>query len=186
MIDLDFVQPMLACGPLLVAQMALAAGSAVAGYQAQRNQAKATEKQQRTIGNLQLEQSVLNQSDRIQQDAEEKNATVRENLNIQRRTQMAKSTATVSALEGGLGGSVLESLQGEYFQREAELMYASKLQQDMASNRLDRDLARMQKQSQAQLASTYRPINQPSLIASALDAGSDMAGAYADYKVYNS
>ena len=99
---------------------------------------------------------------------------------------MAKSSATVSALEGGLGGSVLESLQGEYFQREAELMYASKLQQDMASNRLDRDLARMQKQSEAQLASTYRPINQPSLIASALDAGSDMAGAYADYKVYNS
>ena len=179
----DLIQPMLACGPLLIAQLVIGAASAATAYSSQKNQAKATEQHQRTVGKLQLEQSVLNQSDLIQRNAETEEATVRESLEIQRKSSLARASATTSALEGGAGGAVLEALQGEYMQREAELMFASTQQRDMASNRLDRDLERMRKQSQGQFASTFRPINQPSAAAHALDFASSATSAYSDFKV---
>ena len=92
------------------------------------------------------------------------------------------STATLSALESGVGGAALAQLQGEYLQREAELLYQTEQQQDSASYQIDRDLERMRLSSKARMASNYRPINQPSAGAAALQFGGEALKAYGTYK----
>lgn len=185
MSELDLVQPMLACSPLLAVQMLISAATAAAGYSSQRNQAKATAEHQKVVGNLQMKQGVLNQSDAIARNAAQEEANHMEQQDIMRKSSMVQAAGTVSALESGAEGGVLAALQGEYMQREAQLMYASQQESELASNQLDRDLDRMRMQGKAQMATTFRPINQPSGAAFALQAGGEMAGAYGDYEAAN-
>lgn len=179
------ILPLLACEPmtLLGASLAISATSAASGYVAQKNQAKAIEGQQRRMGKLMMEESLLDQADMRQRQTQMQEATRREQMDIARRTDISKSTATLSALESGVGGAALAQLQGEYLQREAELLYQTEQQQDSASYQIDRDLERMRLSSKARMASNYRPINQPSAGAAALQFGGQALEAYGTYNV---
>ena len=178
------ILPLLACEPmtLMGASLAISAASAASGYVAQKNQAKAVEGQQRRMGKLMMEESLLDQADMRQRQTQMQEATRREQMDIARRTDISKSTATLSALESGVGGAALAQLQGEYLQRESELLYQTEQQQDSASYQIDRDLERMRLSSKARMASNYRPINQPSAGAAALQFGGQALEAYGTYK----
>ena len=173
----------LACGPLLIAQVAVAGASAAAGYAAQRANAKAIEGHQRAVGASMGEQHASNMTDSLARQNEAATKAARDREQIQRKAFSVASTARTSALGSGIGGNTYAALMQEYDQREAELMQASYLNEDLLENRYRREREQAALGTQARLLSNYRPINQPSGVAAALDFAGDSMSAYSDFKI---
>lgn len=175
--------PILACDPmvLMAASMAMSAAGAASQHASSKQQAQATADMQRRVGKQRVAQSVLNASDVRARQGEEQAATHRTKEDIDRRTQVASSRARVSAGENGIGGGGLDALLLEFEQREAELFSSANLQLDSATLHIDRELERMRQSAEAGLVSTFRPINQPSVGAAALQFGGEALKSYSTY-----
>ena len=152
------------------------------GYKAAKENAKAIEGHQRAVGESMTAQHASNMSDSLARQNEAAIKAARDREQIQRKAFSVAATARTSALESGIGGNSYAALMQEYDQREAELMQASYLNEDLLENRYRREREQASLGTQARLVSNYRPINQPSGVAAALDFAGDSMSAYSDYK----
>tara|TARA_R100000406_G_scaffold64570_1_gene45351 strand:- start:1543 stop:2088 length:546 start_codon:yes stop_codon:yes gene_type:complete len=167
---------------LFVAQTAIAGASAYTKYKAAKNDAKAIEGHQRAVGESMLQQHASNMSDSLARQNEAQDKAARDRVQMQRQAMSVAATARTSALESGIGGGSYAALLNEFDQREAELTYASTLNQNLLSNRFRRERDQASQATQARMVSNYRPINQPSGVAAALDFAGDVGAAYASGK----
>ncbi len=178
--------PALGSKLLVGASVATAGASAYLGHKAAKDNAKAIEGHQRAVGSSMTDQHASNMTDSLARQQEAATKAARDREQIQRKAFSVAATARTSALESGLGGNSFAALMQEYDQREAELMQASYLNEDLLENRYRREREQASIGTQARLVSNYRPINQPSGVAAALDFAGDSLSAITAYKARTS
>lgn len=162
--------------------MAMSAAGAASQLKSSKQQAQATADMQRRVGRQRVAQSVLNASDVRARQNEEHVATENQKQDIQRRSMEASATAVASASESGVSGASLDIMVDEFLQRESQMLFTANSQLDSATYKIDRELDRMAAAAKGGLVSTFRPINQPSAGAAALQFGGDAMKSYSTYK----
>ena len=163
---------------LFIAQTAIAGASAFTKYKAAKENAKAVETHQRAVGESMLQQHASNMSDSLMRQSETQDKAARDRIQVTRQAMNVAATARASALESGVGGSSYSMMLQEFDQREAELAHAATLNNNSMVNQFRRERDQASQATQARLVSNYRPINQPSAAAAALDFAGDVGAAY--------
>ena len=172
------------CEPatLMMISMGISAASGVAGHQAKSAQAKATLKHQTAVGKALADQSATQMSDQIALTREEQLNNARSREQLTTKASLVRSSAMASAADSGVAGANIEAMSNEYLAQEAQMNYASYLNDSAAINHMDRVLDRQAATHTAKQVSNYRPINRPSMAVTALGIAGSTAGHFGTYK----
>lgn len=181
MFNPDFI--VLACDPvtLMAASLAISAASAAAQHQSAKAQAEATARHQIAVSKAAAAQSAAHMSDQIALNRAEQLQHARERESVAEKASLVRSRAMVSAGESGVSGASIDALNRDYLGQEAELNWASQLNDQQARATMDRNLDRQMAAHTAKQVSIFRPINQPSAAAYALKAAGQGMAAVSTY-----
>ena len=173
------------CTP--TAFVALTIASGIASYSAARASANAQEaaaQQSYDLNKANAEQSAMNQYRQIRQrQAQENEKSAQEIQEVSRRALKARSTAMVQAAEKGVSGRNIADLFQDFERQESEYRNIS------LRNRAFRELAYDDQLEAVRLGTQSRiinalpaPVAKPSLIATALKIGGQIAGGVGDFQ----
>ena len=171
------------CNPaaIFASSVAAAGAKAYTGYQAAKANAKATEDYQGRVGESMVNQHKLNLSNSLANQNADNLRASRDRSAIIKRASLAQSLARTSMLESGISGNTYDSVIADYDAKEAELLHAASLNEDLAANRYRREREMAREATKARLVSNYRPINQPSVGAAVLEFAGDSLQAAGSY-----
>lgn len=183
MIEIQFVEPMLACPPpvMMAMSMAMSAiGTVVSfvGAKQQANKEKAWQKQQ---AEMIQEAGDRKAAATIAQSIQVREATARKDAEIQRQADKAQAEARGSAIEGGVTGLSITHMLEEYEGQKGRYRFSLAEEQRLRESELDRVLKDIALGTSQQVAATMRPINTPSALAAGLEFG---AGAFDTFNKY--
>ena len=164
---------------IAIAGLALGVGSAGAGYLGQRQQAKQQARYQAQASAAERQRALQEQSSIRMRQAQEQEATNRELANVALKSREALATATVSAGESGVAGLSVDSLLNDYIRQESTYRMGIGRQQEMKDVQTGLALTDAGYRSQSNLININKPINRPSFLTAALQAGSQGLSGYA-------
>jgi len=176
----------LAVGATAAASLAAPIYSYVA--QSQAASAQAEYQQQMYAANQKIaEQSLLSQySDISRRQQQEQEKASQEMRAISSQAEMARSTASVSAIESGVAGISVDSLINDYYRKEAQYIESTQRQLRGTMFQLERSKEGLRANYQGQVLSMLpQPVTQPSLLATGLQLGSNAAGLYSSLYLNN-
>ncbi len=173
------------CTPEAFIALTIAQGAAsYAGASANARAQEAAAKQSYDLTKANAEQSAMNQYRQIRQrQAQENEKSAQEIQEVSRRALKARSTAMVQAAEKGVSGRNIADLFQDFERQESEYRNIS------LRNRAFRELAYDDQLEAVRLGTQSRiinalptPVAKPSLIATALKIGGQIAGGLGDFK----
>ena len=163
---------------IALAGLALGAGSAAASYAGQRQQAKQQARYQAQASAAERQRALQEHRSIRMREAQEQTARNTEIQRIAQKAKEARSTATVSAGESGVTGLSVDALLDAYTQQEAQQIARLNQQGEMSDLQTGLALTDAGFRSQNRLININRPINRPSFLTAALDAGSRGLSGY--------
>ena len=162
------------CDPISMAvtSAVIGVGSSAAQYAGQRKQAKQQAQYQAQASAAERQRALQEQRSIRMRQAQEQTARNTEIHRIAQKARDARSTATVSAGESGVAGLSVDALLDDYTRQES--LQTAGLQQQGGWGDLQSGLALSDAgyRSQNRLIGINRPVNKPSFLTAALDAGS--------------
>lgn len=170
----------LAINASLAATLATSIAAPVVSYFAQQSAANAQrqyQEQQYTANQQIAEQSLMSQyADISRRQQEERQKAAQEMQAISGQAQQARSTAQTSAIEAGVSGLSVDSLINDYTMKESQFLDNTQRQLRGTLFQLEQNKQGLRSQYQGQVLSmTPQPVASPSLLATGLTIGSNMA-----------
>ena len=156
----------------------LGVGSSVASYAGQRKQAKQQARYQAQASAAERQRAIQEQRSVRMRQAQEQEATNRELADVALKSREALATATVSAGESGVAGLSVDALLDDYTRQEASYRMGIGRQQEMKDLQTGLALTDAGYRSRSNLININRPVNKPSFLTAALDAGSRGLSGY--------
>ena len=166
------------CAPLPIIAAAVQVAAAGAQYAGQRKQAKQQAQYQAQASEAERQRALQEQRSVRMRQAQEQEATNRELADVALKSREALATATVSAGESGVAGLSVDALLDDYTRQEASYRMGIGRQQEMKDLQTGLALTDAGYRSQSNLININRPINKPSFLTAALDAGSRGLSGY--------
>jgi hypothetical protein len=166
------------CIPLAVATAALGAASAGAQYMGQRKQAKQQARYQAQGVAAERQRAIQEERSILIRQAQEREATNREQAKAAQQTREAVAKARVSAGESGVAGLSVEALLTDLESQGTAYSMGVGRQQEMKDLQTGLALTDAGYRSQNRLIDINRPVNKPSFLTAALDAGSRGLSGY--------
>ena len=163
---------------IALAGLALGAASGGAQYLGQRQQAKQQARYQAQAAQAERQRAMQEQRSIRMRQAQEQEATNRELADVALKSREALATATVSAGESGVAGLSVDALLDDYTRQEASYRMGIGRQQEMKDLQTGLALTDAGFRSQNRLIGINRPVNKPSFLTAALDAGSRGLSGY--------
>ena len=158
------------CDPVVGAMLAVA--STGAQFVGQRQQARQQARYQKQAAAAERQRALQEQRSVRMRQAQEQEATNRELADVALKSREALATATVSAGESGVAGLSVDQLLDDYTRQEASYRMGIGRQQGMKDVQTGLALTDAGFRSRSNLININRPINKPSFLTAALDAGS--------------
>ena len=156
----------------------LGAGSSIAGFAGQRQQAKQQAAYQAQSAAAERQRALQEQTSIRMRQAQEQEATARELEQVSRKSQEALARARVSAGEAGVAGASVQALMDDYTRQEAGYRAATLRQQEMSALGTQLGLEQAGLASQQRLISINQPIDKPSFLTAGLGAISGGLSGY--------
>jgi hypothetical protein len=156
----------------------LGAGSSIAGYAGQRQQAKQQAAYQAQSAAAERQRALQEQTSIRMRQAQEQEATARELEQVSRKSQEALARARVSAGEAGVAGASVQALMDDYTRQEAGYRSALARQQELSALGTQLGLEQAGLASQQRLISIQQPIDRPSFLTAGLGAISGGLSGY--------
>tara|TARA_R100000900_G_C3333073_1_gene163754 strand:- start:155 stop:781 length:627 start_codon:yes stop_codon:yes gene_type:complete len=163
---------------IALAGLALGVGSAGAQYVGQRQQAKQQARYQAQASAAERQRALQEQRSVRMRQAQEQEATNRELADVALKSREALATATVSAGESGVAGLSVDQLLRDYENQSIAYSMGVTRQQEMKDLQTGLALTDAGYRSRSNLININRPINKPSFLTAALDAGSRGLSGY--------
>lgn len=163
---------------LATAAAVIGVASGGAQYLGQRQQAKQQARYQAQAAKAERERAIQEQRSIRMRQAQEQEATNRELADVALKSREALATATVSAGESGVAGLSVDALLDDYTRQEASYRMGIGRQQEMKDLQTGLALTDAGFRSRSNLININRPINRPSFLTAALDAGSRGLSGY--------
>jgi hypothetical protein len=156
----------------------IGAGSSIAGYAGQRQQAKQQAAYQAQSAAAERQRALQEQSSIRMRQAQEQEATARELEQVSRKSQEALARARVSAGESGVSGVSVQALMDDYTRQEAGYRAATLRQQELTGVGTQLGLEQAGLASQQRLIGINQPISKPSFLTAGLEAVSGGLSGY--------
>lgn len=171
------------CTPLALgwASFALGAGSGVAQYAGQRQQAKQQAAYQAQSIAAAQKKKQLQDTSALLERQQQKQAVAQEKGKVTKRGEAARDTAGVAAGESGVSGLSVQALMDDYIRQQAGQVAALTSQDKLYALRHGLNLEQLGLASQQEIMGLSRPIDKPSALGLALNIGSSALGAYSTY-----
>ena len=163
---------------LATAAAVIGVASGGAQYVGQRQQAKQQARYQAQASAAERQRALQEQRSVRMRQAQEQEATNRELADVALKSREALATATVSAGESGVAGLSVDALLDDYTRQEASYRMGVTRQQEMQDLQTGLALTDAGYRSRSNLININRPINKPSFLTAALDAGSRGLSGY--------
>ena len=165
---------------LATAAAVIGVASGGAQYLGQRQQAKQQVRYQAQASAAERQRALQEQRSIRMRQAQEQTARNAEIHRIAQKARDARATATVSAGEAGLdiAGLSVDALLDDYTRQEAQQIAGLQQQGGMGDLQTGLALTDAGFRSQNRLIGINRPVNKPSFLTAALDAGSRGLSGY--------
>ena len=163
---------------MAVTSAVIGVGSSAAQYAGQRKQAKQQARYQAQAAQAERQRALQEQRSIRMRQAQEQEATNRELADVALKSREALATATTSAGESGVAGLSVDALLDDYTRQEASYRMGIGRQQEMKDLQTGLALTDAGFRSQNRLIGINRPVNKPSFLTAALDAGSRGLSGY--------
>ncbi len=168
--------------PLMALAIAASAASTVASVQGQRYAAQAQERQQGELTKANNFVAGEQMGQLRQQEAQQREATARENEKARLAVQKSRASAMVAAGEVGVSGNSVDALLAEHGMQLGQFREANARQSQMGSSAINTQLESIRTGARFQNLSINAPIAQPNYAAEGVKFVGSVVGAYKDYK----
>lgn len=163
---------------LATAMAVIGAGSSLAQYQGQRQQARQQANYQAQASVAERARFLQEQTSIRMREAQQQEATNKELGEIAMKSREAVSRARTSAGEAGVAGASVDALMDDYMRQEANYRTTLLRQQEFQNINTGLAMSDAGFRSQNNLIGINRPINRPSFLTAALGAASGAASGY--------
>lgn len=163
---------------LATAAAVIGVASGGAQYLGQRKQAKQQARYQAQASAAERQRALQEQRSIRMREAQEQTARNTEIQRVALEAKKARHTARVAASDRGVIGASVEAVADAYTQQEAQLIARLNQQGEMGDLQTGLALTDAGFRSQNRLIGINRPVNKPSFLTAALDAGSRGLSGY--------
>jgi len=172
------------CTPLALgwASFALGAGSGVAQYAGQRQQAKAQAAYQAQSIAMAQRKAAMQETVAIMERQQQEQAVAQEKGKVAKKGEAVQATATVAAGEAGVSGLSVQALMDDYIRQQAGQVAALTSQDKLYALRHGLNLEQIALASQQEIMGLDRPIDKPSKLGLGLGILSSGLSAFGTYK----